>query len=221
MTSFCTVADVRAVLNMAAPSSDAPPNPGNSAVIGSNIAVASEFLQRITGRQFEAQPSTTKTFTSEGRAFVAIPDIRTASSVTLQGAALTSNQSYWLVPDAANSGIFIGIQFRQFSRADYRNNPEWFDRNLDSWLFWAKENNWGSLPNDLVITGDWGWSPIPTDLWHATRVLAAWYTKRGDAIFSNVIQSPEGTLSDVSHMPPEVTQFIGTYTLSENVVAVG
>ena len=35
------------------------------------------------------------------------------------------------------------------------------------------------------------------------------------------LASPEGTLSDVSHMPPEVQHFIGTYTLTESVVAVG
>ena len=142
--------------------------------------------------------------------------------MTLQGAALTANASYWLIPDPANDGIYIGIQFRQFSRLNYRANPEWFDRNLDSWLFFAKENNWGSLPNDLVIgPATWGWNPIPVELWEATRILAAWYTKRADAVLSNVISTPEGTLTDVSQLPPEVQRFVDSWSLRESVVAVG
>lgn len=219
MPSFVTVADVRGYLNVAAPSPDS--GQYGSGNIGSNIKVASGFLERMTHRQFDPQTATAKTFTSEGRAYLSIPDLRSATSVTLQGAALTADQSYWLIPDSANDGIYTGIQFRQFSRMDYRNNPEWFDRNLDSWLFWARENNWGSLPNDLVITGDWGWSPLPDELLMATKVLASWFTLRPDAVLSNVIQSAQGTVSDVSQLPPEVQSFISAWTLQEMTVSVG
>ena len=218
--SFCTVDDVRALLNAAAPSPDAPPRPYNSASIGSNILVASAFLEQMTGRQFEAQAGATKTFTSEGRAYLTIPDLRTVTSVTQFGATLVANTSYWLIPDPKNDGIYTGLQFRQFSRYDYRNNPEWYDRNLDHWIFQARINNYGSVPNDLVIVGDWGWSPIPPQLWHATRVLAGWLTIRGDAVLSNVIQSASGAVSDVSQLPPEVGSFIDAWKLGEQVVTI-
>ena len=50
--------------------------------IGSNILVASAALQRMTGRQFEVQ-SNTKTFSTRGRASITIPDLISASAVTL------------------------------------------------------------------------------------------------------------------------------------------
>ena len=43
---------------------------------------------------------------------------------------------------------------------------------------------------------------------------------RPDAVLSNVIQSSGGAISDVSHMPPEVQQFISTWTLRESVVVI-
>ena len=216
MTAFCTVADVREYLNVSAPSPDS--GAYGSGNIASNIAVASAFLQRVTGRQWEEQAATAKTFTTEGRAFVTIPDLQSATSVTLQGATLTADSTYYLIPDRANSGVYTGIQFRAFG-ADWRSNPEWFDRNLDT--YWQRFNTpWGSLPNDLVITGTWGWATLPIEVWQATRIYAAWLTKRTDAILTNVIQGPEGTISDLSQLPPEVAQFVEEWRLGSLLTGV-
>src|SRR6266581_4697665 len=132
--------------------------------LGSNIRAAAAFLQRTTGRQFTAQTATAKTFTTEGRAYMSIPDLRTATSVTLQSTPLNANSTYWLIPDATTGGsVNLGIQFRPFNQQyAYLSNPEWFDRGLDI-LFHYYGVRWSTLPNDLVITGNWGWDPYPDD----------------------------------------------------------
>jgi hypothetical protein len=191
----------------------------SNALIGSNINAASGFLQHRTGRQFEWQGSNVrKTFTTEGRAYLTIPDLRQANSVSLQGIALEVDSTCWFIPDRNNTGVFTGIQFRAFNRGNYRANPEWFDRNLDSW-YWQGRSEW-SLPNDLEIIGEWGHATLPAELMWATTVLAAWITKRPDALLSGGIQTPEGGIFDLSQLPVEVTSFINDWKLGESLVGV-
>jgi hypothetical protein len=188
----------------------------SDALIGSNINAATSFLQRKTGRQFEYQGSNVrKTFTTEGRAAITIPDLTSANIVSLQGIDLTTDSTYYLIPDRKNTGVYTGIQFRPFGRYDYRSNPQWFDRNLDSWRWGQGE---GSLPNDLSITGEWGYRTTPPDVLSAVTILAAYYTKFPDAIISGGIQTTEGTV--VIGFPDPVQAFIEDWRLSEPVTGV-
>jgi hypothetical protein len=213
MATFVMPAQVRDYLNITATTGQY-----SNELIGSNINAASAFLQRRTSRQFEFQGSnTSKTFTTEGRAYLTIPDLRVANSVTLQDSTLTANESYYLIPDRMNTGVFTAIQFRAFGTYNYRSNPQWFDRNLDSWLYSRVE---GSLPNDLVIVGEWGHVPLPSELLHATVVLASYFTKRPDSVLSGGIQTPEGGIFDLSALPVEVTTFIDGWKLGEQLVGV-
>ena len=156
--------------------------------LASNIMAASSFLERRTGRQFEALTGVTKTFTTDGRTFMVIPDLRTATSVTVNDAPLTADASYYLIPDRHDQTIYTGLQFRAFQgrsnpSRSYLSDPLWFDKNLDNPYYRARGggvDDW-SQPNDLSITGDWGWSPLPSDVLQATKVLAAFYTKRPDS----------------------------------------
>ena len=187
----------------------------SNALIGSNINTATGFLQRRTGRQFEWQGSNhTKTFTTEGRAAITIPDLAVANDVTLQGTSLTLDSTFYLIPDRKNTGIFTGIQFRPFGRYDYRSNPQWFDRDLDNprWAYGS------TLPNDLAITGEWGYHTLPSDVLMAVTILAAYYTKFPDAIISGGIQTTEGTV--VIGFPDPVQAFIEDWRLSEPMVGV-
>lgn len=192
----------------------------NEGQLGSNIRAASQFLERRTGRQFELQTAATKRFTTNGEAFVALPGLRTASSVTLAGSALTADETYHLIPDAQQTGLSIGIQFRPFGRrADYRSYPTWFDTNLDRRWY----SGFTSDPNDLVIVGDWGFSEYPPELIHATNVLAAWYTRRPDALLGGVSVTANGTEIDLSAIPVEVRLFIEGWKIASegSVVSVG
>lgn len=191
--------------------------PWSEANLGSNIRAASAFLERRTGRQFTPQSATTKKFTTNGEAFIAIPDLRTASSVTLAGSTLTADTDYWLIPDVQQSGVYLGIQFRPFGgRGGYRSWPNWFDTNLDRrW-----HPGYTSDPNDLSITGDWGHDPYPEELLHATKALAAWYTRRPDALLGGVSVSANGTEIDLSLIPVEVRAFIEAWKVGESVVSI-
>lgn len=208
MASFTTVADVRAYLG--GPTDAAQ---FTTAVIGSNIVVASGMLQRMTNRQFEAQAATTKRFSTEGRNRLTIPDLTTATSVTLNTAALTADSSYYLIPDVQNSGVFVAIDLPQYRYPrNYHSYPDWFDKNYDSPLY--QQRLASGIPNDLVIVGTWGHATIPPEVAHATKVLAAWYTKRPDAVLSNVIVTPEGNILDLSRIPPEVAQFVNAWRIA-------
>lgn len=186
--------------------------------IGSNIRASLSFLERATGRQFEQQNATSKTFTTNGMAALRIPDLRSASSVTLQGSALTADETYWLISD--NRGINTTIQFRAFGQggsASYLSNPQWFDRNLDR--DWYRYGG-GSLPNDLVIAGNWGHDPYPNDFLHAAKVLAAFYTKRPASVLADVAITAEGNELRYGQLPVEVREFIKAWAHGPMLVAV-
>jgi len=198
----------------------------SDASLGSNIRAASSFLERRTGRQFEALTGQTKTFTTDGRTFMVIPDLRTVTSVTLNGAALTADTTYYLMPDKHDPTIFTGLQFRAFEsrqrpRSDWWvGNSEWFDRGYDL-PNRAHPVDDTSQPNDLVITGNWGWSPLPDDLTQTTKVLAAFYAKRPDSVLAGVEITPEGNARIYRNLPFEVGEFIMDWALGERAVSVG
>lgn len=209
MPAFVNASNVRSYAAI-----DSIAHPWSESNLGSNIRSASAFLQRATGRQFEAQTGVAKKFTTNGGAYISLPDLRSASSVTLSGSTLTADTDYFLIPDRQQSGVYIGMQFRPFGgRGGYRSYPDWFDTNKDAW-WWPR---FTSDPNDLTITGDWGHSPLPDELLHATKALALWYTKRPDASLSNTIQTPEGNVFDLSSLPGEVTEFIRNWKIGSLV----
>ncbi len=192
----------------------------SDAQIGSNIRAAASFLQRETNRQFEAQTNTTKTFTTNGEASIWIPDLRTATSITLQGSTLTADQTYHLIPDAQQSGVYTGVQFRAFGMraGSYLSNPEWFDRNLDVWS--RRGYDLTSLPNDLVIVGDWGHNPYPDEFVDAVLIYAGYKTRRPSSVLANSAITPEGNQLNYSQLPPEVSAFIESWRAGPQLVSI-
>lgn len=184
--------------------------------LGSNIRAAQGLLEARTGRQFEVQAATTKVFTTNGAAVVPIPDLASASSVTLQGAALVADETYWLHPDSRQSGVYVALQVRPFGGA-YVANPEWFDRGLD--IGW-RQRTATSLPNDLAVTGTWGWASKPDEVLLGVKALAAWITKRADAVLAGAAQLPDGTLMDYSRWPEEARAAADLYRRGAQATAV-
>ena len=203
MPAFVNASNVRAYLTVTGISGQ-----WDAALIGSNINAASSFLQRRTGRQFEAQAAVTKKFSTHAKSYLTIPDLRTASSVTLNSGTLDADSTYYLIPDRNNSGVFVGIEFPSYRQ---RMSPglNTFDINY-SHLRWGFD----TLPNNLSIAGDWGHAPLPDELLQATVVLAGWYTLRPDALLANARQTPEGNVFDLSALPVEVTEFINAWRIS-------
>lgn len=181
---------------------------------------ASDWLERTTGRLITASSSnTTKSFSTNGNPSVVIPDLRTVSSVTLQGATLVADQTYWLSPSPQNPDIYTGINVRPFGQGRYQSykaNPEWFDRNLDSPL----ARYYGTLPEDLDITGLWGWTTTPPEWKLATLALAAYHYHHADALFASARATPEGNLLDLSAYPSEVSALVKAWSIGEQVVIV-
>ena len=198
----------------------------SDASIGSNIRAASGFLERRTGRQFEALTGATKTFTTDGRTYLVLPDLRSVSAISMNGAALTADQTYYLMSDRHDPSIFTGIQFRAFQGRQrpangwWVGNSAWFDNGYDL-PNRARPVDDSSQPNDLVITGNWGWSPLPEDLLQATKVLAAFYTKRPDSVLADVEITPEGNARVYSGLPLEIREFIMDWALGERAISVG
>jgi hypothetical protein len=217
---FVSVAEVRAYLDLNSPGSSSK---YSDATIGSNIMSAGWTLERACQRLF-GDTSRTLTFSTDGRAQMSIPGLRVASTVTLQGTALTASSTYWLLPDVQQTGVATGIQFRAFrgpgSGGWWLGNPEWFDRNLDSPFYPGNSGHSGTLPNDLSIAGDWGYATIPDPVLLATKALASWYTLRPDALLSGVRFSPDGNVFDLSRLPTEVAQFIESWKVGEAAVLV-
>lgn len=167
------------------------------------LNAASDALERDTGRLITSSGSnSTRKFTSNGRAYLVIPDLRTAASVTIQSAALTADAGYWLIPSRQSPDIFVGLQLRAFGQDSYLANPEWFDRNLDQ--MWMKYGGDTSLPNDVVVTGLWGWTFTPYQWVMGIYALAGYFYQHADALFSSARATPEGNIFDLSQLPTEV-----------------
>lgn len=213
MGLWISAADVRTFANL-----DGTSGRYSDAAIGSNILAAQTLIEQRTGRTFDAGTGT-RYFTTENRAALTIPDLRSVVSVTLNGEQLVNGETYWLLPAPRWPGIYTGIQFRAFGRsrgAWYLGIPDWWDRGLDL----SSQYETTSLPNDLAIDSNgWGWDPPPADIRHAVKVLAAWMTKRADALLGNAVAMPDGSVIDYGEMPPEVNAVLATYRGGEQAVA--
>jgi hypothetical protein len=209
------------------------------ATISSNILAAQSRLEQVTGRFFVDQTFDTVPYrqTTMLRAQIPIPGFRTFTQVSWGGTILTvdvndpSAASVWAVPDAMQTGLYTGLQFRAF-RADAQGLPwwiadrNWFDKALDSPFY---PGNYGggyfysSMPNDLLITGDAGYAQgsEPYDWLHAVKVLASFYTMRPASILADVAITPAGGILNYSQMPPEVREFIAAWKGGAMMVSVG
>jgi len=186
--------------------------------IGSNIRTATWFLERATGRLFSDRTKA-MTFSTNGAPHMTIPGLRTATSVTLGGSALTADSTYWLVPDSQQTGVFTGIALRAFTRTDgpwYMGVADWWDRGLD---MPNGPRTGNTMPNDLVITGSWGYADadVPEPVRFATKVLAAFWTKYPDAVLIGSAATAGGGAIDLSGFPLPVQQFITDWRVEAGV----
>ncbi len=184
------------------------------------LETASNTLERATGRIITASASnTTRTFTTHGRALVTVPDLRVATTLTIAGSSLTADETYWLIPSAQAPDIYTAVQTRPLHGATdrwYLHYRDWFDRNLDSPRFASGFSR--GLPNDLVITGLWGWTSPPPQWRLAAMALAGYFLKHSDALLSGGGVTAEELVIDFSQFPSEVRQLIKDWQLGEQVV---
>lgn len=217
--AFCTEQSVRDILSL----NGAATSQYGSDLIGSNIRDASWFLERATQRIFRDEPTLTLKFTTNNKDSVYLPGLRSvaANGLALNGAVFTADESYWLVPDAQQTGVYLAVSFHPFGSYDYRSNPEWFDRNMDSPKWQATVQDRRSLPNDLVINGAWGYADanLPEPVRRNAARLAAWYTIRSDALLSGA-RATETGIFDLSHLPVEVQEFVASWKSGPQAVGI-
>lgn len=219
--TLCTVLQVREYMDLNVVSSSSK---YTDSTIGSNIRAAGAWMERRTGRIFGNRSATTMKFTTNGKPSLMLPGLRLATTVKLDDTALTVDETYWLLPDSQQTGLYTGIQFRAWGKGAapwYLGVPDWWDRGLD---MPGGQSQGGSLPNDLVILGDWGYvddATMPEEVRHVAKVLAAYFTKRPDAILGGALATPEGGVVDLSQFPIEVQAFVAEYRIEQGVEAVG
>jgi len=231
--SIITPAQVRQEMKLApegeGASSPAADGQYADSIIGPYILAAIESLEVATKRRLVNRPGYVHTLTSMLRATLPLPNFRVVDSVVYGGATLSAS-AYWLLADALDTGVYTGIQFRAFRSSDsgpwWLADPLWFDKNLDSPF---NPGNLGggyvftSMPNDTIITGTAGYEPLfePGNVVHAVEVLSAWYTMRPPAILADSAITPAGGIVSYAQMPPEVQEFVKTYSGGQQVVSIG
>lgn len=196
--------------------------------IGSNLRTARGFLERKTHRWLYARAATTWKGTTNGRPFITIPGLRTATSVTLAGSALTADDTYHLVADSLQSGLYTGVALRGYNLNTagpwWLHFADYFDRNLDS--PYRPGGSFGpypmaSVPNDLVIVGDWGFAAgsEPDEVLTAEKLMAAHLTLVPDALLGGGSSTEQGSLNDLSGLPEYVVSFIQDWDIGALMVA--
>lgn len=205
--------------------------------IGGYILAAVGSLEQATNRYLRNRPGASYSTTSYGRPILALPGLRTASAVTWMGSLQTASipgqgNGYTLLPDALQTGVFTGIQFRPLHTGAgpwwlSLGGPttNWFDTNADSPF---DPRNYGggyvytSVPGDTIVVGDWAYEPgfEPANVVHAVEVLSEWYTMRPPAILADSVITPAGGIVSYSQMPPEVQQFVKSFSAGQQAVSV-
>lgn len=213
MTSpaFCVVSDVRILIDLE-PNATSQYSDGT---IQSNIYAASEFLEKSCNRYFGARSGITLTLTSNGDAAIPLPGVRTVTSITRDGTTLTANETYYLIPDDQQSGVYTGLQFRAFGRPSWPST--WFDKGLDLPDYQRLSGN-GSMPNDLVIVADVGYldADIPQLLRLVTKALAGALTLYGPSVLTGTLVTPEGNTLATSAWDL-ATDFISKWKLGDTM----
>lgn len=240
MNYIVSVASVREYLDLNTPGSSSR---YSDETIGSNIRSAQSYLESECHRYFYDHPGVTWAQTTLLQAQVALPGFRTFTSCTwgstimsvgIPGDGNTSPSCWglWEQSPGVEDGhkLVVALQFRPWrvdnDRPWYYADSLWWDKMLDSPFYpgnWGGGYAWTSMPNDLVIVGDGGYSPghEPETVKHTVKVLASWYTMRPASILGNMAVTPGSGSMDYGMLPPEVQEFIADWKQGTQVQSVG
>ncbi len=192
----------------------------DDSLIASCASNASQMVERDTGRVFSVTSNVTRKYSTNGEASVVIHDrpvTDTTRTVTLDGVTLTEDSSFWVLPDWRDARTSTTIQVRYFDRSQgdwYKNDPNWFAKNLDHFRYAS------GIPNNLVIVGTEGHPVLPLDVFEHVRELAAllyWKAKAGSSGF---VQTPNGETDVTRERPEGYEQFVHEWKLRTAVVAI-
>lgn len=191
-------------------------------LLSSLIGAAEAKMERDTGRAFAYSSNVTRTYSSDGNASITVRDLPSNGSnsrtVTLNGAALTNAQGYWLLPDRRNPDVSTTLQIRPYdtSRPDwFKADPNWWDKNLDRWRFPA------GLPNDVVVSGPEGHPNPQGDVVNMAKAMTALLYYQNKAGASGTVQTPAGDVIDLTSDPIGYADFVRDWRVRTAVQSVG
>lgn len=152
------------------------------------------LFQKLTnGRQFvRSEAPEAKTFSTQGADVIQVPDLASVDDVTLDGASLGpwslgGGSGYQLIPPAPHTDFILSGVSR---------------------------NGRGTGYGDLVITGIWGWDPVPDEVVDAVMTMAARKFRERAASYADTVSDPEGgLLAYYRQLPPSVQAVVDLYRL--------
>lgn len=166
------------------------------------ISSAERFAARYTRRRFDPQPALvngadtapaiTKTFTvAPGRVTVTVPDLRAATSISLDGALLDTSTGYWPLDTSEEPATFVRL-YSPYGSSAFLSSP--------------------SGVGTLSITGRWGWYPVPDDVKVAVMSLTMRLWKERKASWGDTVVLPDGSIiSYFRQLPASVQAGLNTY----------
>lgn len=167
------------------------------------LFAAERFLQRYARRHFETEPAlvdgedtanpVAKTFVVvRGRSVIRIPDLRAAASVVLDGLTLNTSTGYVPLDTGWEPATSISL----------------YEPYGVSAGGWPLSSGYG----EMVITGRWGWNPVPDDVIYAIKALTIRLYKERNASWADAVALPDGSLLQYfRQLPATVQGAINTY----------
>lgn len=190
----------------------------HTAIFTTELLAAQGIVERYCQRRFSpvltpddgsggaVDANIAKTFTVGSSKFVRVPDLRTVSSIVLNGATLdaTTYDLGYRSDDMPTTFIELG----------------WGNTRLPTALTFGKVSAIGGLnPRNLVVTGKWGFASCPSDVKHAVLVLAARMYKQRQASFADTVMLDNGSMiAYLKQLSPEVKLALDSYRVSRSAV---
>lgn len=163
---------------------------------------AAEFAQNYTGRQLvpiptsDSQAAVPIASRENLRMRVAVPDARSITSITVNGVATTGYETY---KSPAKTIIWVGLPYTAPTI--------------------PTNNAFRTVLPEVIITGKFGFDPVPSDLAHAVYLHAAnqWYS-RAAVYAENVQLTGDGGIANYAWtMPSEVRAVYDNYARGPEV----
>lgn len=183
--------------------------PENVPLLGRLVAAASKTLINRTGRNFAVEPAAdtdppvSKTFVVPRMGQVRLPDLRTATSVTFQGMALTEMLNYELLrmPGDDDPAVFLDLLPGSFGIID-------FDVVRSPYVLQRPQ---------ITIVGTWGITPVPDELNYACCALAARMFSKKDARWADSVQASmeSAAFNYYKDMPSDIKSIVESWRVKK------
>jgi hypothetical protein len=183
------------------------------------LDAAEVFVERYCGRRFSPDPAlaadgsdtlapVSKSFAvSAGQASVRIPDLRVATTVTLNGMAITQADPY-------GGGGYTLDNYQDPATRVYLMAPSGLMGGSTLGTLWRG-------PGKLTITGRWGFAESPEPIALAVKALTMRMYRERDAAWADSVATPDGSvLSYFRQLPSSIQGLLQMYRSGPKIAFV-